>query len=810
VVAGWTGGRTAAMILYYNKAGTLRLLMNMKGSVFLDLAIPATWTLLVTMLINTLDRDFIQQYMSVRHPFSLQVYMFLVGFQTIFRTNMAHWRFWEARTQVNMMIARWMQSFLQTKAFMMASVACYKGTPEERLVYKDKMRELLERQATYFTVLSAVALNSLSEMKSSDDPSTWDQLEHTFRAKDPHRCRIVEAFTEPRFERTPYVQKLSIVGKPTRRDCEILQSTHDKVLMVMMWITEELSFLVMSKKMPVPAPMVSRPYQELSNGSLGYEQALKIALVPFPFVFHQVSKVSMLIMLIAAPPFACFFTESRLLAPILAVLVIVGYLGLHHTSLQLEEPYGQDANDQPLYDLQFDFCSFVRQTIETDLPGEEFLGLGKIPKQKIVEQNKKQVGATGKEKRNPNRMTMNDLGLTGADESRAMTPVFVDEEDEMVVVEQKADPIVEHLNIKLKEQGQATFPTWLDPDLLPDYDISHLTKKFKDPDVAVWVYRLIREEFPGQLPPRGTGAGGLMAELDESKAENFELEAKVAALEEDTASLAQELKLAREGAIESSEGVLPPTWHTARDTMQDLEYRKEIAELESEVERLRSALDVARMRARHYTPEEELDEVEQEIIQLVKDKCRLERNMNRTAKAHKDATESLEKRMREEMRIQKDLISKAQLEFMALNNKFEAELEGQEKRHEEELSLARVEERGQKEKEAKAEAQRLKKQEKQDHTKRLVGQLKQLTQGYPNESLATVISTAMEAKQKRQERQARREAKKAAWEKEQARSKEAENMPSPGGGAEVIEVEEIDGDEAINDELAPLAVLEEP
>ena len=37
-----------------------------------------------------------------------------------------------------------------------------------------------------------------------------------------------------------------------------------------------------------------------------------------------VVQVSMLILLISAPPFACFFTESRILAPILAVLVIVG------------------------------------------------------------------------------------------------------------------------------------------------------------------------------------------------------------------------------------------------------------------------------------------------------------------------------------------------------------------------------------------------------------------------------------------------------------------------------------------------------
>ena len=97
-------------------------------------------------------------------------------------------------------------------------------------------------------------------------------------------------------------------------------------------------------------------------------------------------------------------------------------------------------------------------------------------------------------------------------------------------MEAEAHPIVQNLNKKLREQEQTVFPTWLDPELLPDYDISHLTKKFKDPDVATWVYRLIREEFPGRLPPRGNSGGGLIAELEEAKKENFELESKVSAL----------------------------------------------------------------------------------------------------------------------------------------------------------------------------------------------------------------------------------------------------------------------------------------
>merc|ERR1712182_153515 len=138
-------------------------------------------------------------------------------------------------------------------------------------------------------------------------------------------------------------------------------------------------------------------------------------------------------------------------------------------------------------------------------------------------------------------------------------------------------------------------------------------------------------------------------------------------------------------------------------------------------------------------------------ITLVKDKCRIERNLKRISQAHVEATENLEKSMREQMRIQKDAIAEAQLEFMALNNKFEAELEEQEKRHGEELELVRVVEKGRQEREAKDEATRVK-QEKADRTKKLVGQLQQLSQGYANESLSNVIHTSMEAKVKRSAR----------------------------------------------------------
>ena len=41
-------------------------------------------------------------------------------------------------------------------------------------------------------------------------------------------------------------------------------------------------------KLMTPPPVLSRVYQELSNGMLGFNQSLKLADVPFPFIFAQI------------------------------------------------------------------------------------------------------------------------------------------------------------------------------------------------------------------------------------------------------------------------------------------------------------------------------------------------------------------------------------------------------------------------------------------------------------------------------------------------------------------------------------------
>ena len=60
----------------------------------------------------------------------------------------------------------------------------------------------------------------------------------------------------------------------------------------------------------MPPPVVSRIYQELSNGALGFHQAQKISRVPFPFPYAQLLAIMKVYFILTVPMAVVCFTDS--------------------------------------------------------------------------------------------------------------------------------------------------------------------------------------------------------------------------------------------------------------------------------------------------------------------------------------------------------------------------------------------------------------------------------------------------------------------------------------------------------------------
>ena len=94
-----------------------------------------------------------------------------------------------------------------------------------------------------------------------------------------------------------------------------------------------------------PPPITTRVYAELLQGMQAFQQSLKIAQVPFPFPFSQMVGVLLCMFYICVPLYIDVFTANVVMTPLISGIIPMCYCGLNLVSVELEEPFGTDAND---------------------------------------------------------------------------------------------------------------------------------------------------------------------------------------------------------------------------------------------------------------------------------------------------------------------------------------------------------------------------------------------------------------------------------------------------------------------------------
>merc|ERR1719313_2499411 len=129
-----------------------------------------------------------------------------------------------------------------------------------------------------------------------------------------------------------------------------------------------MSTATLNRTILTAAPIVSRVYQELSNGMLGYNQAYKIALVQFPFAFAQMLTIFLLAFVLACPIAIFVFTGGEFLTPALTLFTVLGFWGIHEIAVEVENPFGTDPNHLPLKPLHDSVCEALFEASGATVP----------------------------------------------------------------------------------------------------------------------------------------------------------------------------------------------------------------------------------------------------------------------------------------------------------------------------------------------------------------------------------------------------------------------------------------------------------
>jgi len=133
-----------------------------------------------------------------------------------------------------------------------------------------------------------------------------------------------------------------------------LDECDDKVEVVVQWIQRSTVYNMSNGVLPIPPPVISRVFQELSRGIVNLQNARKIALFPFPFPLAQMSVIMLLVHWCMCPVLSAIYLP-QVWAGLTSFVITLFLWSVNYTACMLEMPYGDEDNDLPLDQMQRDW-----------------------------------------------------------------------------------------------------------------------------------------------------------------------------------------------------------------------------------------------------------------------------------------------------------------------------------------------------------------------------------------------------------------------------------------------------------------------
>jgi predicted membrane chloride channel (bestrophin family) len=245
-----------------------------------------------------------------------------------------------------------------------ARKAAIKITTGERRNNYDASPFLLEG-AHLLSLLSACAMSTLrNDLEQAESPLTtfkpgkpWPHVDPDDYSADvrkdwtmsTHRTWTVLKYLFG-FSRTPAARTLYNAARPFRvvggvsdAEIDLLQAARGpmaKVALCSLWLQEYMTREYMAGSTgKVAPPIISRLYQFTSDGMLGYNQARKIAYIPFPFPHAQITSLFVLVAVGFLPVLFLVYLENVYYGFIMNLMTVMCFAGLHEVARELENPF---------------------------------------------------------------------------------------------------------------------------------------------------------------------------------------------------------------------------------------------------------------------------------------------------------------------------------------------------------------------------------------------------------------------------------------------------------------------------------------
>jgi len=297
-------------------------LFRVRGSVIPQAALYAgVVSLLAAALKFQVNRDFLQVN-SVTEKLdgsSFSGFTMVLSLILVFRTNQAYTRFWASSAHVCDFTAELQEAVSAVAAFTTVSTA----SPDENQAF-------LHRMVRLCSLLHATALQMATGIADKEFP--------------------VLDIKAIRGSSLTYLKQ-----------CK----GEERVTAICQWIQVLIVQGMTSGVLNVPPPILSRVFQALEKSKCSFHQFHQIVKIPFPYPYAQATWILLAIYCIYTPCVMMWWTESPIMAFISTFLCTIGMFVVEITAGQLEDPFGDDANDLPVLEFQFDMNKFLLTLLDT-------------------------------------------------------------------------------------------------------------------------------------------------------------------------------------------------------------------------------------------------------------------------------------------------------------------------------------------------------------------------------------------------------------------------------------------------------------
>eukprot|EP00928_Gymnodinium_smaydae_P072273 TRINITY_DN55665_c0_g1_i1.p1 TRINITY_DN55665_c0_g1~~TRINITY_DN55665_c0_g1_i1.p1 ORF type:complete len:603 (-),score=91.48 TRINITY_DN55665_c0_g1_i1:63-1817(-) len=295
------------MIIYDGADYTISLIFRRAGSVLprtLLVAVPAG---LIAAVFNIFS---VHIFYDVDIAGHLRMDTFMATFTSVmglllaFRTQIAYSRFWEGASHLQTIRGGWFNVVSSCFAFCSEEEA----KKDDVLVFQHSLIRLMS--LLYAAALHEVAVMSDNSLEIID----FEGMDESFFNFMEHHSKKVEILMQ-------WIQRLIVENQRTGT-------------------------------ISIAPPILSRVFQELANGIIDLSNAKRICRYPFPFPWAQIGAVLLVLHLGSSVAIAGSTMPNPVAAFVYAFVSTLCLWSMNYVSVELEQPYGDDPNDLPLYAMQ--------------------------------------------------------------------------------------------------------------------------------------------------------------------------------------------------------------------------------------------------------------------------------------------------------------------------------------------------------------------------------------------------------------------------------------------------------------------------